>query len=75
MTERQKEIYEAIKEYIEENKISPTVRELCKITGSKSTSTVHSILDRLQDKGYISKRKDSPRSIAIVGEDYKSGKM
>lgn len=70
MTERQKEVYEAIKKYIEENKISPTVRELCKITGYKSTSTVHDILDRLQDKGYINKRKDSPRSIAIVREDY-----
>lgn len=66
MTKRQEEVYKAIKSYIEENKISPTVREICKITGHKSTSTVHDILDRLQDKGYINKRKDSPRSISII---------
>lgn len=62
LTKRQKEVYEITKKYIEENMISPTVRELCYITGCKSTSTMNGILDRLKDKGYINKIK----SIIII---------
>ncbi|NFH70066.1 LexA family transcriptional regulator [Clostridium botulinum] len=41
LTRRQKEIFDAIREYIEKEKISPTVKEICKIFGLTSTSKVY----------------------------------
>lgn len=66
MTERQHEILVTINNYIEREGISPTVRELCDITGIKSTSTVHGYIKSLQTQGYISMIKGSPRSMRIV---------
>ena len=66
LTNKQKEILQVIINYIEKEKISPTVRELCSITGIKSTSTIHGYLRRLELKGYIARRKDSPRSLIVL---------
>ena len=66
MTERQREILETINNYIEKEGISPTVRELCDMTGIKSTSTIHGYIKRLQNQGYIHMIKGSPRSIRIL---------
>ena len=45
----------------------PTVREICRATGIKSTSSVHKILDALEDMGYIRREKNASRSIRIEG--------
>ncbi|MBN1052183.1 MULTISPECIES: LexA family transcriptional regulator [unclassified Clostridium] len=41
LTRRQKEIFDVIREYMEKEKISPTVKEICKIFGFTSTSKVY----------------------------------
>lgn len=69
MTERQKEILGTIIKYIEREGISPTVRELCDITGIKSTSTIHGYIKRLQNQGYIEMIKGSPRSIRVLKDN------
>lgn len=61
-----KDVLKAIATYIEENQISPTVRELCNITGIKSTATVYAKLKILEEFGYIEKLDNSPRSIKIT---------
>jgi len=66
MTERQKDIYDGIVEYQKEHGFSPTVRELCRICGLASTSSVHSHLKALEDKGYITRLEDSPRTIVVL---------
>ena len=43
------------------------MREICADTGIKSTSTVHGILDTLEEYGYISRDRKSSRSIKIEG--------
>lgn len=68
MTERQHEILLTINKYIEKEGISPTVREICDITGLKSTSTVHEHIKKLERQGYIHMIKGSPRSMRIVKE-------
>lgn len=68
MTGKQKEILTTINKYIEREGISPTVRELCNITGIKSTSTIHGYIKRLQNQGYIEMIKGSPRSMRVVKE-------
>lgn len=47
--------------------LPPTVREICRATGIKSTSTVHGILDSLEERGYISRDKNASRAIKIEG--------
>ena len=65
-TVKQIAVLNIIKKYIEENEISPTVREICDIAGFKSTSTVYGYLKRLEEQGYIHKKDNSARSIRII---------
>ena len=46
--------------------IPPTIREICEATGIKSTSTVHSILNFLEDAGLIERDQKFSRSIRIA---------
>ena len=66
LTIKQMEMFRIIIKYIEDNGISPTVRELREIIGHKSTSTTHALIKGLEKKGFISKIKGSPRSIKII---------
>lgn len=68
LTKKQRIVLNAINEYIQKEKISPTVRELCGILGLSSTSTVHEYLSRIEEKGYITRKKESPRSIRVIKE-------
>ena len=47
--------------------IPPTVREICQETQIKSTSTVHAILNWLEENGYIERDPKFSRSIRITG--------
>lgn len=47
--------------------LPPTVREICEATGIKSTSTVHEILNVLEENGYISRDAKYSRAIKIEG--------
>lgn len=67
VSNKQLELLNIIKIYIDNNGISPTVRELSELMGHSSTSTTHAMLKQLENRGYISKIKESPRSIKIVG--------
>jgi len=49
------------------NGLPPTVREICAETGIKSTSTVHAILNRLEEAGYICRDARYSRAIKIEG--------
>lgn len=68
-TDKQIEILKIIKKYVDENKIAPTVREICDLSGLKSTSTVHGYLTKLEEQGYIQKKDNSPRSIVLCRTD------
>lgn len=50
---REEQILKAIKEFYIENGCPPTIRELCKITNLKSTSSIAVYIDRLKLKGEI----------------------
>lgn len=68
LTTKQTEVFNILKEYIEREKIAPTVRELCKLTDTHSTGSMQAMLDRIEQKGYISRIKSSPRTIRINEE-------
>lgn len=63
---RQFQIYEFIKNQIREKGYPPSVREICAGVGLKSTSTVHSHLEKLEKKGFIKRDASKSRTIEIV---------
>ncbi|MEK3973747.1 LexA family protein [Psychrobacillus sp. FSL K6-1267] len=67
MTKRQREIYEYIKTFISEHHYSPTIREITKALGLKSSSTVHGHLETMRKKGYITYIDSFPRTLQITG--------
>ena len=54
-----------IRKFSEENGYTPSVREIGKECGIKSTATVHSYIDRLKEKGYLTKTDNKKRSVSI----------
>lgn len=66
LTKRQRQIYEVIISYISEYGFAPTVREMCKLTGLASTSSITVHLKTIEDKGYIKRYPASPRAITIL---------
>ena len=68
LTSKQKEILEYIKETILNKGYPPAVREICEAVHLKSTSSVHSHLETLEEKGYIRKNPAKPRTIEIIDD-------
>ena len=58
-------VMDYIRKFSEENGYTPSVREIGKECGIKSTATVHSYIDRLQSKGYLTKTDNKKRSVTI----------
>lgn len=65
-TDKQKEVYEFLKEYTEAKGYPPSVREICEAVELKSTSTVHGHLKRLEKKGLIKRDPTKPRALEIA---------
>ncbi|MGJ0848077.1 winged helix-turn-helix transcriptional regulator [Tissierella praeacuta] len=66
LNERELEILNAIVNYIKQNGYAPSVREIGKIVGLKSTSTVHTYLKSLESKGFIERKENSPRTLRVI---------
>lgn len=64
----EKKVYNAIVEFINKNKYSPTVRELCKMTNIYSPASVHYHLRNLKLKEYITYVENLNRTIVVLKE-------
>ena len=67
-SERQQEIFQYIKEFLLEKGYPPSVREIGKAVGLKSSSTVHGYLEKLESNGLIKRDPTKPRAIDILDE-------
>lgn len=65
---RKMEILHCIRIYTNNKGFPPTVRELCAMTGLKSTSSVHNYLVQLKEDGLIETAESKPRTITITNE-------
>lgn len=65
MTVREKELLEFVIQFKQTNGFSPTVREIANGINTKSTDHVRNMLHELMDKGYLSMREKSPRTIVV----------
>lgn len=69
LTPQQERVLQVIKEIIAETGYPPSVRELGKRLGLKSTATVHSHLATLERKGYIHKTAQKSRAFNLVQKE------
>ena len=80
LTDRQKNLLRCIVKYQKAHGFSPsvrdlcemtgvrstsTVRDLCEMTGVRSTSTVHAQLKALEENGYIERMRECPRTLCV----------
>lgn len=63
------EVYEYLKNYIDENSFPPTVREISTALNITSTSTVFYYLEKLQSQGKILRSDNKNRAITLVEHD------
>ncbi|HIT63268.1 MAG TPA: transcriptional repressor LexA [Candidatus Ventrimonas merdavium] len=70
ITAKQQEILEYIKECILKKGYPPAVREICEAVRLKSTSSVHSHLESLEQNGYIRRDPTKPRAIEILDDEF-----
>lgn len=71
-SKREQEIFEYMKAEAKKKGYPPTVREICKALGIKSTSTVHKDLAALEKQGSIRKDPTKPRAIEILDPSFDS---
>lgn len=67
---KQQQILDYIKDEILSKGYPPTVREICERVGLRSTSSVHSHLNTLEENGYIRRDPTKPRAIEIIDDEF-----
>lgn len=72
ITERQQMVLDGIVRYQQKYGYAPSIRELCKICNLSSTSSVSLHLKALEEKGYIKRKEDAPRAIAVLCQGVRS---
>jgi len=66
LSHKQRIIMDFIGSSIEDQGYPPSIREIAKEVGLKSTATVAGHLSRLEKKGYIKRLHGIPRAISII---------
>lgn len=66
---KEQKVYNYIVNSVQNNGFAPSVRDIMRDLGYKSTSTVHMYLNRLDTLGYIRKEDGKSRAISVVNED------
>ena len=69
LTPKQAKLYTTIKKFNEEYERSPTIRELCNRMGTKWPNTIYGLLNALEIKEYIIRRKNAKRNIELRNTD------
>ncbi|MDI3531030.1 MAG: repressor LexA [Candidatus Atribacteria bacterium] len=69
LSEKEKQILLFISSFFERNGFPPTVREIGKGVGLKSSCTVHYHLKKLEQKGVLRRRSCKPRAIELVMDE------
>ena len=64
--DKQQQLLEFIKKYVDENGYPPTVREMCHAVKVNSTSTIAYHLAKLEDDGFIRKNPNKNRALEVI---------
>lgn len=68
LTPQQENILKLVKSFMAEHGYAPTVRELCRLAGLRSTDTVHYHLENLRAKGLLGSVSGKPRTLSWSDE-------
>jgi len=71
LTKRQKQVLDFIKTFKNKKGYIPSLEEIKKHFGLSAVSTIHFHIQKLQEKGFLTREENRPRSISV----YKSEKM
>lgn len=66
MTEREKDVLDYIIKFKQTNGYSPTVREIARGINTSSIPHVSEMLADLEEQGYITTKRKSPRTINVL---------
>lgn len=66
LTKKQQQVYDFLEQYTLEEGYPPSIREMCKGLGVKSTSTIHGHLSKLEEKGFIKRESTKNRAITMA---------
>jgi repressor LexA len=67
LTWMERRVYHFLLDFLADNTYQPSVREIGRKVGVKSTKTVAEILQALADKGFLERRPGRSRGVKIVG--------
>ncbi len=65
LTPNEKKTYEYISRTVRDEGYAPSVRDICNACGIKSTATVHSYLNKLEEKGWIKREGGKSRALRV----------
>jgi repressor LexA len=74
LTRKQKELFDFLNEYINENQISPTFEEMKNAVNLKSKSGIHRLITSLEQRGFIKRLKHRARAMEITKTIHKAQK-
>lgn len=69
LTRRQREIYDFIRQFVEEKGYSPSLEEIGGAFGLSSVATVHKHVQHLVEKGFLKKAWNRSRSVEPMDEE------
>jgi len=69
LTRRQREVLEFVRAEVNQRGFPPSVREIGQAVGLSSSSTVHSHLAALEEKGFLRRDPSKPRALEVL--DYR----
>ncbi len=62
------DVLDYIRRYMEDNGFPPTVRDMCRDLGIKSTATAYDYINRLKQLGYLDKAENKKRAVSVRSE-------
>ena len=69
LTKKQKELFDYLKTYIENNQISPSFEEMKEAVNLKSKSGIHRLITSLEQRGFIKRLKHRARAMEIIDKN------
>ena len=66
LTKKQKELFDYLRQYISQYKISPSFEEMRKAVNLKSKSGIHRLITSMEQRGFIKRLKHKARAMEIT---------
>ena len=68
LTKKQKELFDYLSYYMDQNTISPSFEEMKNAVNLKSKSGIHRLITRLEQRGFIQRLKHTARAMDIINK-------